>query len=129
MPKPRGAGDLRQRVKFQARGVVDDGHGNEEDAWADLDPPLARWCSLTATRGGEAVQAARLSGKAMFDLWVRWDRAVLALGANVRAVEQIPGPDGAWVDGRALNVRFGPEDMDGDRKWLLLQVESGTAES
>lgn len=128
MPKPTGPADLRQRVKFQARGVLDDGHGNEEDAWTDLDPPLARWCSLTATRGGEAVQAARLSGKAMFDVWLRWDPALSVVTTAVRLVEQI-AVSGGWVDGRAMNIRFGPEDMDGDRRWLLVQAESGVADT
>lgn len=128
MPKPSGPSDLRQRVKFQARQAVDDGHGNSEGVWRDLDPPIARWCSLSAARGGEAVQAARLSGRATFDAWVRWDPALSIVTTDMRLVEQISVPGGGWVDGRALNIRFGPEDMDGDKRWLLIQAECGAVD-
>jgi head-tail adaptor len=131
MPKPRGAGDLRQKVKFQARAMVDDGHGNSEGAWQDLDPPGVRSCALSATRGGETVQAARLSGKAMFDVWLRWDLALSTTAmTDMRMVELVPlSPGEARVDGRAFNIRFGPEDIDGDRRWLLIQAESGVADT
>lgn len=118
MPAPKGAGDLRERVKFQRRTDADDGYGNVEGAWADLD--VVRSCALTPTRGGEAIQAGRLSGTAAWDLWVRSDSGTRSLTTGDRAVHM--------RDGRTFNITFGPADMDGRRTWLLLQCTTGQAD-
>jgi head-tail adaptor len=123
MAKPSGPGELRDRFKFQRRAEGGDGYGNSEGPWQDL--AIERWAKKEPTRGGEAVQAARLTGNALFDVWVRCDPETKSLTTDDRAVERIPGAGGAFVDGAAYNIRFGPEDMDGVRTWLLLQVESG----
>lgn len=123
MAKPSSGGELHWRFKFQRRPVGGDGYGNEEGEFADLG--LARWAKKVPTRGGEAVQAARLAGHAFFDLWVRHDPECLTLTTDDRAVELIPAEGGGWMPGEVFNIRFGPADMDGDRTWLLLQIESG----
>lgn len=119
MPAPKGAGDLRAKVKFQRRTEGDDGYGNTEGVWADLG--IERSCSLTPTRGGESVQAGRLAGAASWDIWVRASIAIKTLTAGDRAVEIRPIAD------RTYNIVFGPADMEGDGRWLLLQCETGTA--
>lgn len=119
MPAPKGAGDLRQRVKFQRRTEVDDGYGNTEGGWADLS--IDRAASLTPTRGGEAVQSGRLTGSASWDLWVRADSATKALTTGDRAIDVRDAS-------RVFNIVFGPADMDGRNTWLLLQCTSGHAD-
>ena len=168
MPKPKGAGDLRHRVKFQRRPIDgDDGYGNPEGDFADLG--IERSASLTPTRGGEDVQAGRVAGKASWDCWVRndsgtrrittgdraLDRAVVEIavvdaGDREAAVDIMVNGELLFAKGhmfladdvsaleaagltfvkvrshRPFNIRF-IGDMDGDRTWLLMQLESGVA--
>lgn len=119
MPAPKGAGDLRHKVLFQRRSGSDDGYGNSEGAWANLN--ITRSCSLTPTRGSEAVQAGRLAGSASWDLWVRADSATKSLTTGDRAVD-------ARDATKVFNIVFGPADMDGKNTWLLLQCTSGQAD-
>lgn len=114
------AGKLRDRVRFQRRTTTDDGHGNEEAGWADLTPPVVRWCELKPTRGGEDIQSARLTGKASWDCWVRFDSGTCRVMPGDRAVD-------ARNASRTWNVRFN-EDIDGTRQERLIQMESGVAD-
>lgn len=118
MPKPKGAGELRHRVRFQRRQAVEDGYGNTEGGWADLD--ISRACSMTPTRGGEDVQAARLTGKASWDIWVRSDSGTRTLSTGDRAID-------ARDPSRIFNIAF-IGDMDGNRTWLLIQATTGGAD-
>lgn len=118
MPKPKGAGDLRHRVKFQRRPKTGgDGYGNREGAFADLG--IERAASLTPMRGGEDVQAGRVTGRASWDCWVRSDSATRSITTSDRVVD-------ARDPNRVFDIRF-IGDMDGDRTWLLMQLESGVA--
>lgn len=119
MPKPRGAGDLRQRVGFARRREVNDGAGNVRGEWEPMG--LERSASLTPTRGGERVQAARIEGGGSWDLWLRNEASVRALTPADRAYD-------ARHPARTFNIAFGPEDMDGDGRWLFLQLTSGGAD-
>lgn len=118
MPAPKGAGDLRQKVKFQRRNAGDDGYGNAEGDWADLD--IIRSCSMAPTRGGETVQAGRLTGTALWDIWVRAGSAAKSLAVGDRAID-------VRDQTRVFNIVFGPADMDGRNTWLLLQATTGEA--
>jgi head-tail adaptor len=53
------ASELRDKVAFDKRTTTDDGYGNVDGAWQEqfLEPARIR-----PLRGGEGVQAARLSG-------------------------------------------------------------------
>lgn len=115
MPKPKGAGDLRHRVKFQRRAEGDDGYGNPVEGWTDLG--IERAASLTPTRGGEDVQAGRVAGKASWDCWVRNDSGTRQITTSDRVVD-VRDPS------RTFNVTFA-DDMDGDRVWILMQLTSG----
>ena len=116
----RGAGNLKDRVRFERRTTTDDGHGNEEGGWGDLSPPVVRWCELKPTRGGEEVQSARLTGNASWDCWVRADSGTRSVQVGDRAVD-------ARNPARTWNIRF-IGDMDAGRAWLLIQMESGVAD-
>lgn len=115
----RGAGNLRDRVRFERRTTTDDGYGNQEGAWGDLTPPVVRACELKPTRGGESIQAGRLAGTALWDCWVRDDTGTRSVQVGDRAVDERDSS-------RVWNVRFN-EDMDGKRQRRLIQLESGVA--
>lgn len=115
MPKPNGAGDLCARIKWQRRQDGDDEYGNPVTGWADIG--VERAASLTPTRGGETVQAGRIAGTATWDCWVRNDSGTRTINTGDRAVD-VRDPT------RTFNVAFA-EDMDGDRKWILVQLTSG----
>ncbi len=115
MPKPKGAGDLRQRVYFQRRGEGTDAYGNPVTGWADLN--ISRACSLLPTRGGEHVQAGRVAGISSWDCWVRNDIGTRSLSTGDRAVNERD-------ESQTFNIAF-LGDMDGDRQWLLIQMTEG----
>ncbi|WP_298698189.1 head-tail adaptor protein [uncultured Brevundimonas sp.] len=114
MPKPKGAGDLRQRVRFERRGAGTDADGNAVAAWTDLG--ISRACALAPTRGGEEVQAGRIAGRASWDCWVRSDSGTRTIQPGDRAVNTRTG--------ETFNIAF-VGDMDGGRTWLLIQMTSG----
>ena len=120
MAAPKGAGDLRQRVKFERRASGTDQYGNEQTGFAALSPAVERACSLQPSRGGESVIAGRLSGTALWDCWVRDDTGTRSVQVGDRAVDMRDAT-------RVWNVRF-TEDMDGRRTWRLIQMESGVAD-
>lgn len=118
MPKPKGAGELRQRVRFERRAEQGDGYGNVRAGWVPLG--IERQAALHPTRGGEEIQAGRLAGVASWDLWLRWDRRLATVVADeCRAVNVRTG--------QAFNIRF-VGDLDGDQRWLFMQLQSGVPE-
>jgi hypothetical protein len=117
-----GAGGLRQRVWFERKQQLDpegpgDGAGNFQGDWKPI--CSARPASLLPTRGGEQIIAGRLQGTAVFDLWVRFDAETAAVQPGDRAVD-------AENDKRQFAVRWA-QDIDGRRRWILMQVELGVA--
>lgn len=58
--KKRSSGDLRFRVAFDRRAIVDDGAGNTVGEWQEQFQVLVGYVHL---RGGESVMAARLEGQ------------------------------------------------------------------
>lgn len=79
-----GAGDLRDRITFQARG--EDDNGDPIGRWGDR---FSRSARLTWLRGSESVMASRLEGRQPVVI-------------TVRACSQTRLIDGAW---RAVNAR------------------------
>lgn len=118
MPKPKGAGDLRQRVYFERRKDGEDDYGNSVEGWESLN--ISRAASLLPTRGSETVQSDRLSGRVQWDCWVRSDSGTRSLQTGDRMVD-------ARDTSRTFNIGF-IGDMDGDRTWLLIQAVSGGAD-
>lgn len=118
MPKPKGAGDLRQRVYFERRTKGEDQYGNPVEGWEPLN--ISRAASLLPTRGSETVQSDRLSGRVQWDCWVRSDSGTRSLRTDDRMVD-------ARDTSRTFNIGF-IDDMDGDRTWLLIQATSGVAD-
>jgi SPP1 family predicted phage head-tail adaptor len=110
------AGDLRHRVTFAKRAVIDDGMGNEiMGPWQDQFTVAA---SVLARFGGEAVLAARLTGTQTYTLIVRQSAQTKQIG----------------VDWRATDARSGLElairsivDPDDEHAWFELLCQSGAA--
>lgn len=111
-----GAGDLRDRIVVQRRKAQGDGYGNTLGDWEDL---VFRASKLTPTRGGEAVIAGRAQGVALFDCWVRFDSVTRQITTDDRVLD-------ARDRSREFNIRFA-QDMDGRKRFLLLQLELGVA--
>ena len=109
--------DLRDKVRFERRAEVADGFGNFEGDWRSLGEARA---SLNPTRGGETVIAGRLQGKASWDLWVQSSALTRSVSPGDRVVD-VRDPR------RVFNIRWSG-DLDGDRRWLLVQLEQGVAE-
>lgn len=113
------AGKLRDRIVFERRVTREDGYGNAEGDFAPLFSSRAAALNPRPTGGAEAVIDARLQGKAIWDCWVRYDSETATVTTDDRVVDQ-RNPN------RVFNVAFA-EDMDGHRRWLLLQLVAGTA--
>jgi head-tail adaptor len=109
--------DLRDRVRFERRAQAADGYGNTQGAWVPLFECFAQ---LRPTKGGETVIAARLQSASIWDLWVRASDATRGVTNSDRVVNA-RDPRQVW------NIRWSG-DLDGDRRWLLMQLEQGVAD-
>jgi SPP1 family predicted phage head-tail adaptor len=79
------AGQLKDRITFQARSNVSDDYGNEVTGpWTDQFTVSAR---VTASPGRETVTAQRLQGINPVDVWVRWSSQTAQIQTEWRAVD------------------------------------------
>lgn len=110
----KGAGKLREGVAFDAPVFDADGI---QTGWADASAATERWAEFIYQRGSESVDAARLSGKAIYKLRIRQSSAARAIS----------------TDWRMRDLRRGTEyqlreiDAITDRRWIYIVVESGVA--
>lgn len=119
------AGERTARVRFEKRSTgAGDGYGNSTGDWAVICPE--RLARLRPLRGGEAVQAARMTGSAQFELVVASDSQTRLVDSDCRAVDVRTLVAGEVVAGqtRTFNVRFA-EDPEGDGVDILMQLEAG----
>ncbi|MDO3431187.1 head-tail adaptor protein [Rhizobium sp. CBN3] len=63
------AGNLRERLHFQTRAIVDDGFGNEQSG--DWETVFTAAAELRPLKGSEPVIASRLSGVQPFVIQIR----------------------------------------------------------
>lgn len=115
---PKSPAELTEAVRFERRRDVDDGYGNTKGDWQTLIEK--RRAKLHPTRGGEAVQAARLQGVQSWDCWVRFDSETRQLTSDDRAVDLADAR-------RTFAIRF-VGDLEGTRTWLFVQLEAGVAD-
>ncbi len=114
----RSAQSLKHRVAFDAPLRGDDGHGGVTIGWASPENAVVVQAHFRFLRGGEAVQAARLTGRQPVVVTVRASSQVAAIDASWRMRDARSGD--------IFNVRSGPIPSD-DRRWLEFTVESGVA--
>jgi len=110
-----GAGDLRHRVIFDARGAGDDGYGNEVTDWQEQ---FSRRAAFIYAGGGESVMAARLEGRGVMKVRLRSCQAT-------RTIRQ----DWRMRDARDDDAVYAIREVDAmtDRQWVYLVVERGVA--
>lgn len=117
MARAPSAGAMRQKVHFQRRTPQDDGHGNEVSG--DFETVFTDAAEFIPLRGGEGVQAARLTGLQPYIVRVR---------SSIRARDVTA--DWQLVDarsGRVLAITAPPVNTDQKNAWLDIMVTDGVA--
>ena len=120
MARRPSAGDLRDRVAFEARveenpdSPLD--YGNTESVWAEQFEQRAAYMHL---RGGDAVQAARLEGRHIQVIRVRSDSATRIITTDWRAIDQNTGD--------VFNVRDASPTREAPLHFIDLLCEKGVA--
>ena len=109
-----GAGQLRQRIRFERPNAIANGYGGHT---AGFEAVFDDRAAYTRLRGSESVVAARLQGR---------QPTVIRVRASMRA----RGAKTAWriVDrdsGEIFNIRSVAETND--RRWIDFLAESGVA--
>lgn len=119
-------GKLRDRVFLDAPIELPDGSGGVETGWAEQ---FSRAASIMYLRGGETVQAARLSGRQPAVITLRADRQTRLIAPQWRLRDtrkQILDTDGNPVGPAGLyNIKTVIETED--RAWIEITAESGVA--
>lgn len=111
------AGNLRARLRFQARATVDDGMGNE--VAGDWVTQFVVSASMTPKMGGETVAAARLSGQQPWIILVRSSSQTRLVTPGWRIVDD-------RADHRVFNIRS-IADPDGKHAWIEILAQEGAA--
>lgn len=119
MRSKTSAGDLIERVAFDAPVKAPDGKGGEETSWAAASVATSARAHFRYLRGGESVQAARLKGSQPVVVTVRSTSATRLVTSDWR-MRDVGRSD------RIGNVRSGPAVSD-DRQFLEFTVEFGVA--
>jgi len=104
------AGNLTERVAFDAPSGTTDAFGGTSEAWTAGDPVAAQWIFQ---RGSEAVEAARLAGRQMFKIKVRSSTATRAVTTDYR-MRDVRRGDAYNI----VNV-----DSITDRAWVYIEIE------
>ena len=111
------AGDLRGRIHFQRREVVDDGFGNEVSGQFETQFTVA--AGFKPLRGTEAVQASRLEGVQPSVVTVRQSHQTRQVTPEWRMVD-------ARNPERIFNISA-ISDPDQKRQWFEILGKEGVA--
>lgn len=117
MAKKPSSGALRVKLHFQMRPLVDDGRGNEQAG--DFATVFSDYAELIPLRGGEPVQAARLTGVQPYIVRLRSHTASREVTPSWRALD-------ARNPKRVLNIRS-VSDPDQTNAWLEMMADDGVA--
>lgn len=105
---------LRERVAFDQPAYVPDGSGGQDRTWIEQFDCRAQFIYA---RGSEAIDAARLQGRAIYKVKVRSSNAGRQITADWRMRDTRRGT--------AYNVR--EVDAITDPSWIYVVVEAGVA--
>tara|TARA_R110002049_G_scaffold23545_10_gene83651 strand:- start:39849 stop:40196 length:348 start_codon:yes stop_codon:yes gene_type:complete len=113
----KGAGSLTQSVCFDAPVAAPDGRGGIETTWGTDDDAYKCRAEFIYSRGSEAVDAARLQGRAIYKVKIRSSAAARAIT-----------PDWRMRD-RRRNATYNIREVDAitDRAWIYIVVEGGVS--
>lgn len=112
------AGDLKWKIGFYAKTAVSDDYGNTNYVYA-TEPQFVYRAQVKPKLGGEAILAGRLSGSNFVNITVRSSAETRQVTTDWRAKDERSGV--------LYNIRSGPIDPDGKRRWLELLCEQGVA--
>lgn len=107
------AGDMRERVRFEARAEGDDGFGNSATDWA---AQFSRAAAYLMKPGSESVLAARLQSQQPVTIIVRFDPDTQRITPEWRVVDERTN--------EVFAIRAAA-DMDRRRQWLTLVCVAG----
>lgn len=109
------AGELRELLAFEQRAITSDGYGNVEGAFAEEFQVAAR---VRPRMGGEEVMAARLAGRQLFTITVRYssDTTQITTGWRARNVRS----------GIYYNIRTAV-NVDERTRYIEMLAEEGVA--
>lgn len=111
-----GAGQLRERIRFERRTETDDGFGNRRGAWSAV---LTVPASVKYLAGREQVIASALEGVSPVEVVVRWI-SMLAEGADrLTAADRMVSER----SGEVFNIRS--VMLDPKRRYLTVLAETG----
>lgn len=110
-----GAGELKHRLRFEARESFDDGYGNTQSDFASR---FTRWAAIKPLKGGETVMASRLQGTQPVLIVVRLDPNTKSIAPDWRAVDVKTG---------AVYALHSVADMEQKRLYLTLTATAGVA--
>lgn len=110
-----GSGELRDRVTIRRRSSVRDDMGGIVDAWTVIATAIP--AKISATRGGESVQAMRLSGTAPFDITVRLNATTSTISAADMVVNDRTG--------ERMAVKWAGCLEDCRKSWLSIAAVAG----
>jgi head-tail adaptor len=108
-------GKMDYLVIFEEPNVSDDGYGNTTDGWTN---PVAADAAFRFLRGGETVQAARLSGRQPIVVTVHHNSLTRAVTTDWRMKNARTG--------EIFNIRSGPVPTD-NYQFIEFTVEGGVA--
>ncbi|MBN9018727.1 MAG: phage head closure protein [Rhizobiales bacterium] len=110
-----GAGDLNWRMRFESPQRGSDGAGGSYVGWQ---PEFTVWAELYNAGGSEAVMAARLEGRTLVRVRIRWSDQARRVGTDWRMIDARTG--------RIWNIRE-VDDVSEARHFVRLSCEAGVA--
>jgi head-tail adaptor len=115
------SGELRSRISFHKRIVIDDGYGNERGGYSEV-AEFTVAARVKPKLGGESVLASRLTGTNFVNITVRRSSSTVLVGEDWIAKDARSGV--------VYNIRsiIDPNEGDADRgKWIEMLAEKGVA--
>ncbi|MCB4861970.1 head-tail adaptor protein [Sphingobium sp. PNB] len=110
-----GAGQLRDLLTIRRKSQISDGMGGFRSQWDDVLTNIP--ARITATRGGEAVNAQRLNGHQPFEITVR-------LCADTQTITSADIAVNART-GTTYNIKWISSLEEGRKSFLLILAQAG----
>jgi hypothetical protein len=118
MAKPPTEPEFDRRVRFQARGILDDGYGNETAG--PFEDKFTVWAALRPGGLSEAVIAARLEGTQVLHVYLRASKQTRQITAEWLMIVNDHGQERAY----AVTAQPDGLTMPG---FIYFQAKSGVA--
>jgi SPP1 family predicted phage head-tail adaptor len=110
-----GAGELRDRITVTRSSKVSNGRGGTTSAVQTVAEAIP--AKIVVRKGGEQVQAQRLSGVTPHDITVRYDAITAAITATDTLTDQ---------NGTVYAIQWAGSLDEGRKRWLTIMASTGT---